>query len=386
MRLHFTLRPMLRLAGFSLVEMAIVLAIIALALAAGLSLVSGQQDAQQLTATNDKIPNLIDAVRTFLSQNYRLPCPAVPTIAPGSPGYGTEAATTGTCTGAVIDSSNSVAEGVLPWATLGLPRDSVVDGYGNLYTYQVALAATALTQATVTSMRGKIALFAAAPTAQGLPVTGNQINACSTTAGDNKCNLLGVIAFMSAGKPGEGAYTVAGLRQPVPNSASEPYAYVNYHTSGTATENQFVMPLIGQAPSSFYELVRVMSPGELMSPLVERGSLSSAYSVTVARMNSIQSAILSWLKQNSSLPAGFTTPAGAAAIAAFQSLPSSTFSDGWGINIIYSPSGLGTSTGPAYALTSYGLDQISSTDDVIVTVTIQELRGLLIAAGISPTF
>ena len=65
-----------RTEGFTLVEMAIVLAIIALVLGTGLTLLSAQDDQRKIEDTNTLLGNAQEALIGYAIANGRLPCPA----------------------------------------------------------------------------------------------------------------------------------------------------------------------------------------------------------------------------------------------------------------------------------------------------------------------
>lgn len=71
----------------------------------------------------------------------RFPCPADPTLPPGDPDYGQEARNvlTGACT---LTVSSGVIVGAIPAATIGVPASSMIDPFGNKYTYAVSADAT----------------------------------------------------------------------------------------------------------------------------------------------------------------------------------------------------------------------------------------------------
>jgi prepilin-type N-terminal cleavage/methylation domain-containing protein len=110
------LRP---IAGFSLVEMAIVLTIVALLLGGLLPTISGQIEQQRRNETRKQLAEIQQALLGFAIMNKRLPCPMPATINnPTDVNYGLEAAS---CT------ANPTAEGYLPWKTLGV---SETDAWG----------------------------------------------------------------------------------------------------------------------------------------------------------------------------------------------------------------------------------------------------------------
>lgn len=118
-------------AGFTLVELTIVLIIVAL-LSTGLMLgVSAQRSVAENADAQRQLENIREALIGFAIANGRLPCPAVPTLATGDVNAGIAA--TPPCL-------NAAQYGVLPWATLGLPE---TDPWGNRYTYFAGNAFTA---------------------------------------------------------------------------------------------------------------------------------------------------------------------------------------------------------------------------------------------------
>lgn len=120
-------------AGFSLVEMAIVLVIFAL-LAGGLMMsLTTQQEIQRLSEVRRQLADIREALIGYVVANGRLPPPADPAIASGAAGAG------------ALDEGRTA--GVLPWATLGLPE---TDPWGQRFTYRVApLFADPITSNTV---------------------------------------------------------------------------------------------------------------------------------------------------------------------------------------------------------------------------------------------
>jgi prepilin-type N-terminal cleavage/methylation domain-containing protein len=104
--------------GFSLVEMAIVLAIVALLMAGLLPTLSGQIEQGRRTETRKALVEIQQALMGFAIINNRLPCPTN-TTDPAAVGYGLEAANCSAAPG---------GEGYLPWKTLGLTE---TDAWGS---------------------------------------------------------------------------------------------------------------------------------------------------------------------------------------------------------------------------------------------------------------
>lgn len=106
----FRLQAHLKSEGFSLVEMAIVLAIVALLLAGLLPTLSGQMEQQRRKETRKALDDIQQALMGYAIINGYLPCPSTQAD-PANASYGVANAT---C------SASAAAEGYLPWKTLGV--------------------------------------------------------------------------------------------------------------------------------------------------------------------------------------------------------------------------------------------------------------------------
>ena len=123
--------------GFSLVEIAIVLAILGFVLTIGLKSTGAYLSAERRQTTVARLAGVDAALVNYVALQKRLPCPAV-----GSSAAGVEAgrAANGTCSVAVLNN------GVVPWVTLGISEAEAQDGWGNRISYRTANSAgTALT-------------------------------------------------------------------------------------------------------------------------------------------------------------------------------------------------------------------------------------------------
>ena len=128
MTLHKAHKPVH--AGFSLIEMAIVLFIIALLLGGLLPVVSSQMEQQRRNETRKLMAEVRDSLLGYVTANGRLPAPACGTIATGNANAGVELvpASAALCASGIGDIA------ILPWATLGV---SETDAWGNRFTYRV---------------------------------------------------------------------------------------------------------------------------------------------------------------------------------------------------------------------------------------------------------
>lgn len=115
-----------RLAGFSLLELAIVLFVVALLLGGMVLPLSAQRDQQQHNTTRKTMEEVRDALLGFAAANGRVPCPAVSPLS-------VEAPAGGHCT---------TASGYVPGPTLGVLAD---DAWGRPLHYAVATSYAVVT-------------------------------------------------------------------------------------------------------------------------------------------------------------------------------------------------------------------------------------------------
>ena len=122
--------------GFTLAEIAIVLAIIGIAMTMGLKMLTATLENSAYSETRAKQERIKLALVSFMRSNGRLPCPDLKAALDG-----VEAAVCSVSPPvipATLAANRAAGSGVIPWATLGLPREAVLDGWGNYFTYRVA--------------------------------------------------------------------------------------------------------------------------------------------------------------------------------------------------------------------------------------------------------
>lgn len=131
-----------RARGFTLIELAIVLAILGLLLGGGSMLLQPLLDNNKRNETKARLKVIEDALTLYAASNFDLPCPSNSTLGPASPENGNEANPATICGNSV---GNVIAFGGVPWRTLGLSEADVLDGWGRRISYAVTrdLAVTA---------------------------------------------------------------------------------------------------------------------------------------------------------------------------------------------------------------------------------------------------
>lgn len=115
---------MKRSAGFTLVEMAMVLVIVGLLIGGLVTPLSMQLEQRRVSETQKALDDAREALIGFALRYGYLPCPAI------SASNGLEDRNGNQCT-------NQKRVGYLPWATLGLPK---LDAWNHLYRYSVTPA------------------------------------------------------------------------------------------------------------------------------------------------------------------------------------------------------------------------------------------------------
>ncbi len=268
--------------GFSLVELAVALAIIALLLAGALIPLSTQIEVRNVADTRRGMESIRDAITGFAQANGRLPCPADGTIAAGTANAGTEQ-----LSGASPNTTCTTVFGVVPWATLGVPE---TDAWGRRFSYWVSqvfadgigvgtwnntfpsVQSPACTAPTPVPTQSSFALCSLGS------YTVNTRSESTHTASAMGSALPAVI--ISHGKNGYGAYTPAGSTVAAPTGADE-IANAT-HTGGVSTFfSRTPTPSApgcsdatsGQPFCEFDDIVVMISSSALITRMVAAGRL-----------------------------------------------------------------------------------------------------------------
>lgn len=187
--------------GFTLVEVAVAVFVIALLLGTILVPLASQVEQRQTTETLKSMDEIRDALLGFAAANGYFPCPAI------SATDGAEDRTGTTCNN---------RQGYLPWEALGVIR---VDAWGRLYRYSV-------TPAYANSAAGAIAVTTAADM---------RVRSRNTTGGLSNLTNTNIVAaiVISHGKNGYGAVDSNGAAVALPTGW--PTGHTDEYTNLTGT-------------------------------------------------------------------------------------------------------------------------------------------------------
>jgi prepilin-type N-terminal cleavage/methylation domain-containing protein len=129
-------------AGFTLAEMAVVIFITGLLLAAAAEITIPIMHKARTIETDQKMHNIARALDDYAAQNLRLPCPAIPDTKAKNPPFGYEAGSgaSGNAVPADCSTDPSEWEGIVPYRTLNIPAEWIKDSSGHYITYAISPA------------------------------------------------------------------------------------------------------------------------------------------------------------------------------------------------------------------------------------------------------
>ena len=399
-----------RATGFTLIELAIVTAIIGLLAAGAVTSFGALRTNTKIKETTRALKATELALQSFIARNGRLPCPADPTLGPADAGYASEAlliiGPTQLCAEARRIGVSAAYWGSVPAMTLGIPPRDLTDGWDHQFFYVVV--GSAARPAAVTNRLWTLDDNVA-----------NEIELADLpngTAGRQVIVNQGVAALISAGANGSGAYTLEGARLDAPvgtavseldNQDADIYLVTTDYSEDDATP--------------FDDIVRVYTEDDLLMPLAELGEVQTKAALTATRMQRIVNAIYGYAATQSGSPDGGATRTWARTLPQADSNSDGTMDtvnpddfpflmvgtaltdvqDAWGNPFVYDPDDQASSTAvdgdaglygsstiglnnPVFTLTSGGPDfnLATAADNIVVRHTLQEALGRLTGAGI----
>jgi prepilin-type N-terminal cleavage/methylation domain-containing protein len=179
--------------GFTLIEIAVVLAIIGLLIGGGLAAVGPTLDRIHYSQTNTNLDQVENALLLFVVRNNRLPCPADGSLTNASNNYGREQVTAGTPASCTVTALNSV----VPWVTLGLDETFSVDGWNDRIAY---FASDGVRAGTDSLVSGNQTGGGAAAT---VAIAANAVSTVSFTSGSNYADSTNfIVSFVGGGGSG----------------------------------------------------------------------------------------------------------------------------------------------------------------------------------------
>jgi prepilin-type N-terminal cleavage/methylation domain-containing protein len=359
-------------AGFSLVEMAIVLLITGILMSAGLSLLTLKMEAayQDVTRKNQEV--IKQALINYLGKNRRLPCPAYD--ATGKEDRNT-AATTPPC---------NRYSGIVPYSELGLDRSIALDGWENFISYVVTpiSIAAALPAATPSYTVAWLYSFkygasqtnSITPTSStafwpststgGIKVT----DGGTTTIADPALATGAVVTLISYGKNGYGAINVKNTQNDFSAAGTDEKqnADATKLVSGTPSTALVIKRDATDATTgggAFDDIVMILNAYDLTGPLVTNGTLLLNAQTALSQANDIVMGSIAASKSCS--PCSYVIPASSSI-----TFPSTITA--WGIT--YAPSILTMDISTIGATPAYTL---TAGDGTTKTVSKTELNGNL---------
>lgn len=217
--------------GFTLLEMAISVAILALLSVGGMAAANRINESTEQNITKERMEMIKTAMVAYLAKNDVLPCPADSSLPINDAGFGLAEVGGGSAVcqdnqggaGAEIEQNSAVYHGTVPTRTLGLPDEYAFDAWGNKFSYVIPEDYMDADSTTFTS--DSITLTA----------DGNNL-----PSGSNIVYLL-----ISHGKNGFGAYTRNGTLKPSTGATTEETDNIQANLATNLTFDKFLISTDG---------------------------------------------------------------------------------------------------------------------------------------------
>lgn len=280
------------LRGFTLAEMAVVVLIMGITLSMGLKMVTANLDNSAYSETKSKQERIKLALIGYLRTNGRLPCPDTNLPPDGSEDrMGTSPNDTCSAAGRNF--------GAVPYVSLNLTRDAVLDGWGNHFTYKVATA----NDSSAYTLNPAPQRFRTANTNQNwttatVATNAFDISSLNTSATDTIRTIIikgagpdtnardisytAVAVIISHGKNGFGAATTkSALRMPATAAIGAGQDEISNATDTTLTTTPVIFirrpvtEVTAAIGGAYDDVVAYMTPQDLLQPLISEGTLKA---------------------------------------------------------------------------------------------------------------
>lgn len=254
-------------AGFSLVELAVVLVIMSIVLTMGLGAMNAQMLMGNQSITKKRQEIVKDALISYLGAQKRLPC--------------AEDSSSGGVTG-LEECPNTF--GTIPFVTLGISREMATDGTGNLFSYAVSSQTpppNCVTTPTAIDWKQSQCF--------GEGKSGTFIVSDGTVATPTQLTNQAIAVVVSHGANGLGAYAVQGTRNANPVTCEEGHNAILAVGSCTLAANTFYK---GERDGND-DIILFVTSTEAINALVRQGSIKSASGRVADDLASVRSQMLS---------------------------------------------------------------------------------------------
>jgi len=287
--------------GFTLIELAVVVFLIGLLASMGFGAFKAQMMNASIRATQGNQGAIKDALMAYLAKNKRLPCPATPATQ-GAEGRDTTPLPPNNC---------FTYYGLVPYQELDLTKSVAMDGWDNFFTYGVSPQWTA----TYSTLNDRYNTTTAANAFNvGVPgvITVDDMNQTSGSAVPVTTTAAAVV--ISQGVNGYGAYTSKGTQ----NDSTAVVSTNNEHNNippSSFSSSAIAVPLTpptyfkrdytsntAAKGGAFDDVVMVLNPSDLLTPLMRDGALKSAQGQWADQVTNIKNWVVDYAVQHCIAP------------------------------------------------------------------------------------
>lgn len=282
--------------GFSLIELAVVMLVISILLAGGLTAIGALRTNVGLKKTQSRIEIIVDALQLFLLRNDRLPCPADPTLPTTDVSYTMEVIDDLDDVDTPCDSGREIGTtgvywGTVPYGTLQLPPGQNTDAWDNQFFYVVNGGAATNDSSTARDWNygSAIQLWDRAESDPGPPAPVQLV-------------ANGVFAILSAGPNRAGGFRLNGNRQPAPIATS-----VDELDNQDADIHLVSADYSDSDTRPFDDVIKIYTEDQILAPLAKNGLAKTKQAHTIELMERIAESTIAFAARDNTDPDGDAT-------------------------------------------------------------------------------